>query len=227
MTKKVVFIDWNKTLSYSLFWEHLQDKNHPNHQHLPAIEKWLFVDNRNIIDPWMRGEFSAEDIVGKMSRDTGIDSNMILGELRQSCEEMRYSIDNLESVVQRIQANGVNVVIATDNMDTFSRFTVPAMKLDTIFDDILNSYDTGYLKDDDQPNDSIPFFDEYLAKHGWNYADAILLDDSPDKSGKYKRLGFERVLIGSPEILRAELGGCIDAGQGVICSSRDFHLLSW
>lgn len=211
MKKKVVFIDWNKTLSYSLFWEHLQDKNHPNHQHLPAIEKWLFVDNRNIIDPWMRGEFSAEDIVGKMSQDTGIDSNMILGELRRSCEEMRYCIDNLEDIIGRLQASGIKVVIATDNMDTFSRFTIPAMRLDAIFDGILSSYDIGCLKDDDHPDDSIPFFEEYLAKRGWNYADAILLDDSPDKRGKYKRLGFERVLIDSPKSLRVELERFVDA----------------
>lgn len=211
MTKKVVFIDWNKTLSYSLFWEHLQDKNHPNHQHLPAIEKWLFVDNRDVINPWMRGEFSAEDIASKMSQDTGIDSDTILGELRRSCEEMRYSIDDLEDIVSQLQTNGTKVVIATDNMDTFSRFTVPAMRLDAVFDEILSSYDTGYLKDDDHPEDSIPFFDEYLAKHGWNYADAILLDDSPDKSGKYKKLGFERALIDSPKVLKAELERLVDA----------------
>jgi hypothetical protein len=211
MTKKVVFIDWNKTLSYSLFWEHLQDKKHPNHQHLPAIEKWLFVDNRDVINPWMRGEFSAEDISSKISQDTGINSDVILGELRRSCEEMCYSIDDLEDIIGRLQASGIKVVIATDNMDTFSRFTVPAMRLDAVFDGILSSYDIGYLKDDDRPEDSLPFFDEYLAKNGWNYADAILLDDSPDKSGKYKRLGFERVPIDSPEVLRVTLERLVDA----------------
>ena len=51
---------------------------------------------------------------------------------------------------------------------------------------------------------------QYLARHGWNYADAILLDDSPDKSGKYKRLGFERVLIDSPEVLEVELERLVD-----------------
>lgn len=145
-----------------------------------------------------------------MSQGTGVDSGMILDELQRSCEEMRYSIDDLEDIVRRVRANGIEVVIATDNMDTFSRFTVPAMRLDTVFDGILNSYDTGYLKDDNHPEDSIPFFDEYLARHGWNYADAILLDDSPDKSGKYKRLGFERVLIDSPEVLEVELERLVD-----------------
>lgn len=211
MTKKVVFIDWNKTLSYSLFWEHLQDKKHPNHRHLSSIEKWLFVDNRDVIYPWMKGEFSVEDVISKMSRDTGIDSSILLGELRRSCEEMRYSIDNLEDIIRRIQDKGIHVVIATDNMDTFSRFTVPAMRLDTIFDGIINSYEIGCLKDDDQPENSIQFFDEYLTRHDWRYADAVLLDDSPDKSGKYKRLGFERVLIDSPESFREELERLINA----------------
>lgn len=211
MKKKVIFIDWNKTLSYSLFWEHLQDSSHPNHHQLPVIEKWLFVDNRDAINPWMRGELSVEDIVGKMSRDTNIDHDILLSELQRSCEEMRYCIDNLENIVEQIRANGIKVVIATDNMDTFSRFTVPAMRLDAIFDGILNSYTIGHLKDDEQPDNSIQFFDEYLAKHGWGYTDAILLDDSPDKNGKYRRLGFERVLIDSPMTLERELKRFVDA----------------
>lgn len=90
-------------------------------------------------------------------------------------------------------------------MDTFSRYTVPAMKLDKIFDDILSSHHIGYLKDDELLTDTILFFDDYLVENGWSYSDAILIDDSPDKSGKYKKLGFERVLIDSPEALKIEL----------------------
>ncbi len=209
--KKVVFVDWNKTLSYSLFWEHLQDHRHLNHKHLPSIEKWLFVDNRDIINPWMRGELSALSVVNKMSYDTGIDKALIINELHRSCKEMHYSINNLESIIKKIQKRGTKVVIATDNMDTFSDFTVPAMSLDKVFDGILNSHSIGYLKDDELPVDRILFFDGYLKSNGWEYADAILLDDSPDSSGKYKKLGFDRVLIDSQETLKLELERFFDA----------------
>ncbi len=205
MTKKVLFIDWNKTLSYSLFWEHLQDEDHPNHKYLSAIEKWLFVDNQAIINQWMRGDLSVYDVVERMGRDTNISSELILEELRQSCEKMSYSVNTTEKIIKKIKKRNIRVVIATDNMDIFSRFTVPAMKLNKIFDDILNSYDIGHLKDDSQPADRILFFDEYLTKNGWNYADAILLDDSPDKSGKYKKLRFDRIMIDSSKTLKQEL----------------------
>lgn len=210
---KVVFIDWNKTLSYDLFWGHLQDVSHPNHAHLASIERWLFVENRNKINPWMRGEISVDDIISQMSQDTGIDDGLIMNELRRSCEIMTYSLEGLEELVLSIKNKGIKVVIATDNMDTFSRFTVPALKLDAIFDGILNSYELGYLKDDEQPMDAIPFFDAYLEANGLSYENALLLDDSPDKTNKYSRLGFERIIIGSPDVLRVSLERLADAKE--------------
>ncbi len=203
--KKVIFIDWNRTLSFDLFWGHLKDPEHPNHRHLAPIEEWLFVENRALIGPWMRGDVSVEDVVARMSKDIKIPAEVILQELRHSCEVMRYCIVGLEELVREIRNRGIRVIIATDNMDTFTRFTVPALKIDQIFDGYINSYDIKCLKDDDEPADSISFFDDFLARNGLGYADVILLDDSPDKSGKYQKLGFDRVLIDSPETLQKTL----------------------
>lgn len=104
--KKVIFIDWNKTLSYSLFWEHLQDERHPHNKHLPSIEKWLFVDNRDVINPWMKGELTSDDVIGRMSQDTGVDRLLLMNELRRSCEEMRFCLDNLTDLIADIQKKG-------------------------------------------------------------------------------------------------------------------------
>jgi FMN phosphatase YigB (HAD superfamily) len=199
--KKVVFIDWNKTLSFDLFWGHLSDVGHPNHKHLDAIEKWLFVDNRSIINPWMKGKVNLEKIVNEMSNDTGIDSKIIIDELKHSCEIMTFCFAGIEELIEKIRKRGILVVVATDNMDTFSLFTAPALKLDKLFDDVLNSHVLGYLKDDIDPPDKILFFDAFLEKHNLSYEDSILLDDSPDSSGKYKKLGFNRELIDGPEKL--------------------------
>ena len=157
--KKVIFIDWNKTLSYSLFWEHLQDTGHPSHKHLAPIEQWLFVDNRDVITPWMRGELSADDVTERMGREIGVDCSLIADELRHSCEQMQYSIDNLEEIVANIRKRGIKVVIATDNMDTFTRYTVPAMNINSVFDGVINSHSMKCLKDDAAPFDKILFFD--------------------------------------------------------------------
>ncbi len=200
--KKTIFIDWNRTLSFDLFWGHLKDPSHPNHRYLKPIEEWLFVKNRDSINLWMRGEISLEYIVERMSKDTKISTNIIIDELRHSCEVMRFCIVGLEDLIRDIRLRGIKVYIATDNMDIFTKFTVPALNLDTLFDGFLNSYDIKHLKDDDEPADGIAFFDAFLSRHKLNYSNVVLLDDSPDKSGKYKKLGFDRILIDSTDKLQ-------------------------
>lgn len=200
--KKAIFIDWNKTLSFDLFWGHLSSTDHPNHKHLDAIEKWLFVDHRSVIDPWMRGDVNLEIVLEEMSKDTGIDSRIIMDELSHSCEIMTFCFAGIEDLIEKIRKKGILVAVATDNMDTFNRFTVPALKLGTIFDAVLNSHEIGRLKDDSEPSDKILFFDNFLESHNLSYGDCILLDDSPDSSGKYKKLGFTRELIDGPEKLK-------------------------
>lgn len=198
MHKKVIFIDWNRTLSYNLFWEHLSNSSHPHNKYHSPIVQWLFVDNKDIVNPWMRGAVTLDEIVEQMSRETAIDSKLIQDELVLSCQNMSLCSPDIETIIQELRNKGFTVVIATDNMDTFRAYTVPALQLDKLFDDILVSSELGVLKDDATPSDTIKFFDAYLSEKGLNYNDAILLDDSPDSSGKYSLLGFERVLIDSP-----------------------------
>lgn len=205
MTKKIIFIDWNRTLSYSLFWEHLNDTAHPNNKHLEAIVQWLFVNNKEMIDLWMRGTITVEEVIECMSKETLIDPTLIQSELELSCKNMSLCSTDLEGLIQDLRSKGSIVAIATDNMDTFRKYTVPSLKLNELFDDILISSELGILKDDKDPANSIKFFDDYLSQKGLGYADAVLLDDSPDSSGKYARLGFERVLIDSPAKLLSTL----------------------
>lgn len=205
MKKKVIFIDWNRTLSYSLFWEHLKDSGHVNSRHHSAIEKWLFVDNKDIIKPWMLGTESIDNIIDKMSRAIDVDKDLILDELIHSCNSMVLCSADIEPLVKQLRRHGVLVVIATDNMDTFRKYTVPSLRLDELFDDILISSELGKLKDEILPGDNILFFDEYLKKNELTYRDSMLLDDSPDSSGKYSKLGFERILIDSPAKLVSTL----------------------
>lgn len=153
----------------------------------------------------MRGTTTEEAILKKMSQDTGIDASLIQQELAYSCRHMSLCSLDIENLVRVLQQKGILVVVATDNMDTFRRYTVPALKLDDLFDDILISSEIGMLKDGPEPRDAIPFFDNYLLSKGLQYSDAVLLDDSPDSSGKYQKLGFERVLIDTPLKLVAVL----------------------
>lgn len=203
--KKAIFIDWYRTLSFDLFWGQLRDSSHPNHRYFEPIEKWLFGEHRYLLDPWMRGQLALEDIVDRMSEDSKIPADIIINELRFSCEVTQFSIPGLEGLVRDIRTRGIGVFVATDNMDPFSRFTVPALKIDELFDGYLNSHDLGHLKGDDEPTDGIAFFDTFLDESNLRYEDVVLLDDTPDKSGKYQRLGFDMIVIDSPNTLQKTL----------------------
>ena len=118
---------------------------------------------------------------------------------------MRVTDSNSISAIQNLRSKGIKVVIATDNMDTFRRFTIPAMGLEKYFDGFLISNELCAYKYQ-TIGKKIPFFDEYLMKNDLTYSDIVLLDDCQDKTGIYKELGFEIELIKSPmvvtEILR-------------------------
>jgi len=194
-----IFIDWNKTLSYSLFWGHLKN-NHPYAHLLPKIEKCLFKDNREIINPWMRGKYSTKEIVSKIAKDILVPENFLMEELAKSCRNMAFCSDEIPELIYSIQQKNIKVVIATDNMDTFREFTIPSMQLDNLFDDFLISSETGVLKGDVRDG-KIIFFEPFLQKNNLSYKEVVLLDDSTDITSIYNSKGFPIIHIDSPDSL--------------------------
>ncbi|NQV88011.1 MAG: HAD family hydrolase [Parcubacteria group bacterium] len=200
MGYKTIFIDWFNTLSDSLFWSQLFVPNHPYNCYHKEITKYIFLENPNLSKDWMLGKFSSEDICKKISFATGIKYEIILSTLKESCMNMRLANDRVLPVVQEIRDMGVSVVIATDNMDTFRRFTVSSLGLENYFDNFLVSNELQVVKYQTEQN-AIPFFDDYLKKNSLTYKDVVLLDDCDDKTGVYKKLGFKIELVDSPSSL--------------------------
>lgn len=179
---KIIFLDWHKTLSNSFFWS-------GNQKYSDAF----FNNNRDLINPWMRGEYTAEDVCKILSDQNNFDFDDVYRSLQESCQKMIFVSEEIPGLIKGIRAKGIKVVVATDNMDTFSRFTIPTLGLKNIFDDFLISYDLKVLKND-VGEKSIPFFDDYLSKNSLEYNDCILLDDS-DLSQVYDNLGFISIKI--------------------------------
>lgn len=202
---KTIFIDWSKTISYDLFWGQLKTKTHPFHEYYHPIRDCLFDTLKPMLNPWMRGKYQTEDIVREINRQTNIPEHIIFSELQYSCENMQFCLPNLTELIQTIQKKGIKVVVATDNMDTFSRFTIPVLNLTGLFDGVLNSATLGVLKEDISSTGKLSFFEAYLHANNLTYDDVILLDDSIDKTGKYTELGFRRILIDSPRTLQETL----------------------
>ncbi|GHO68388.1 hypothetical protein KSC_072800 [Ktedonobacter sp. SOSP1-52] len=187
---KCLFLDWHNTLSTSLFWGHLSDPSHISHQMMGLITSYLFQSSgrvSTILEPWMRGELTSEDIVHILCQEQKLDPGIVLHELMVSCQRMQFVSQEVPHYVSNLRAKGIQVVIATDNMDTFQRWTVPNLQLDTLFDAILCSSDLRSLKADRNHDGSSLFFAEYLRKHHVEHGESLLLDDGDEEFGQVIR----------------------------------------
>lgn len=191
---KTIFFDWNKTLSNSLFWEQLGNPEHERYSWNAPISTFLFKENRHLISEWMKGLIDARGIVEKISSQYDYSADVLLEDLVESCRNMKFVSDEVLPLIQQLRENGVRCVIATDNMDTFMTYTAPGMGLEEYFDGFLSSFDLKRFKYDTE-GECIPFFDDYLQQYGLSYVDVVLVDDSPDKTGIYEKLGFDIIQI--------------------------------
>ncbi len=192
---KAIFIDWYKTLSNSLYFSQLHDTSHPNNKHLQTIENSMFVKHGEKLKPWMRGAFTTEEMIEIVSIDTGIDYQTLLSDFINSTKEMTLAEPEIIDVVKNIRKQGIIVGLATDNMDSFSRWTMPALKLNKFFDHVLDSYKLGTLKSDADENGQSLFFKDYMDKNGIGKFELILIDDRPYEDGVLKNTGVKLLQI--------------------------------
>jgi len=189
---KVVFLDWNGTLSGSKFWGHLE-KTDP--ELFLNIESVLFGQLRSLIKPWMKGEIESEYVIRMIADRAKLNYSQIFDEFIYSCINMEYVSNDIPKIVKKLQKKGAKVVVATDNMDSFNRWTLRYMDKCNIFDDVLNShYQRGMKKDTDKKGNSI-FFSDYIKKNKLKPGESILIDDSSDDIEIIEGFGIKYVHI--------------------------------
>lgn len=176
MSLKVIFIDWDGTLSKSRFWQHWLSEDPESYN---KIQQVLFVENPGMIQDWMRGFVSSELITAEIGLRAGLDSQILIKNLELSCRSMTFLYPEVLDIIQEKRQDGIKVVIATDNMDTFSRWTVPSLRLEQYFDGILTSADRGALKEDITQGGTSPFFHHYLTQNAIKPNEALWVDDRP------------------------------------------------
>lgn len=188
---KVVFIDWHNTLSSSFFfasWE--------NTEEYEVLQSVLFGSDSELVNKWMRGKLTYVEVLRTVSERTGISYSDLFNKLVESIEDMRWLDATVFDDISRLRGMGVQVVIASDNMDVFGLWTVENLGLHSLFDDVLLSSDIGRLKSDGG------FFDAWLERHSILPSDAVLVDDSDD-AVLPEGMGFLHVNADAP--LRARL----------------------
>ncbi|MFH1254520.1 MAG: hypothetical protein V1646_03755 [bacterium] len=180
MPKKIIFIDWDGTLSSSKFWE----ERIKTDNNFAQIVKDFFALDKELISDWMNGRKTSEEINKIINQRSGLDENELWQIFITSCQRMEIEPEAL-NLIQTIRTKHT-VILATDNMDCFTRFTVPALKLNEKFDLIINSADIGYQKKD--TNGKL-FIDCTKKFNILNMSDAYLIDDSAKTCELFKQLG--------------------------------------
>jgi FMN phosphatase YigB (HAD superfamily) len=192
---KIVFIDWHKTLCFDNFWGHWAEPDHPRNTIFHTLQQAFFADSSSLIVPWMRGELTAEEAVRHVASHVSVDEDLLMRELIASCRAMRIIDPEAPALIETLRRVGVRMVLATDNMDTFTRWTAPALGLEELFDDILCSYDLKCLKEDVDAGGNSLFFGPYLAEHGVEPGECVLIDDSRSLEPIAERLGIDFRLV--------------------------------
>lgn len=184
---RALYIDFDGTICVDRYWRSLPTKMHANLQGL------LFGDDRTIFNEWMRGEHTAEEINRYVSQELAIPYDFLWNIFVNDCKSQQVSqklLDSLHSL-----RHTYKTVLMTGNMDSFSRFTVPALHLEDYFDYISNSFYERLHKAD---NDG-ELFKKYSELLGVSLPNSLLIDDSSHCCEIFSRLGGKTYQTNSPE----------------------------
>ena len=188
MKKQNIFIDFDGTICFDYFWRSAPDA------FKQKFEPFLFRDNGNIVEDWMRGNLTSEQVCHFISENRGLNYEDIFEIFVNDCETMIVKSEILMAIDKCRKNN--NVFLITDNMDSFTRFTEPRLKLKQHFDKIYNSADYGKLKDDSIEES---LFTKALSDSNSDIKKSVLLDNSKRNCEIFKKLGGTSFCVDSAE----------------------------
>ncbi len=187
--KPILFIDFDGTLCHDRFWRSIDEDS------FGKIQNFLFGGNKSMVNEWMRGVHSSESINEIISKELNVPFEKVWNIFVADCENMNVSND----VLNRIEnlKKDFHTVLITDNMDCFTRFTAPALKLNLYFDSIINSFDNKKFKSDKDGE----IFLQTINNLGSKIEDSILMDNSKSACGTFSKLGGIARFVTSEEPL--------------------------
>jgi len=156
----------------------------PDHQDIcDWIQANIFSD-KELTHKWMRGQTDSAAINRLISEKTGIGYELLNGLYEESIRSMKLEAE-LVDLARSLKAVGKKIGIVTDNMDVFTRITIPNHRLSELFHVVINSADHGLLKRDENGR----LFDIALGKLGSGIEDSLMIDDNATTIELYKQKG--------------------------------------
>jgi FMN phosphatase YigB (HAD superfamily) len=183
--KPILFIDFDGTLCHDRFWRNIDAGS------FEKIQNFLFSENKSVIRDWMKGVYSSEEINRLISKELNVPFEKIWKVFIDDCENMTIPPGTLNRI-KKLRKNYETVLI-TDNMDCFTRFTVPAKKLDSFFDSIVNSFENKKFKEDNEGE----VFLQLADKENTKIEDCILIDNSSTVCALFSKLGGKSCFVTS------------------------------
>ncbi len=177
MTKPVLFCDFDGTICHERYWRSLPTA------HYDKVQKLLFGDDKTYVNDWMKGKYTAEQANERVAQEIGEPYENVWQLFVEDCKTMNVPKETLKKLSDL--RSRYTVILITGNMDSFSRFTVPSLDLESYFDCISNSYYERKHKTDNNGE----LFKEYADKYGATIKDCISIDDSVKVCSVFEALG--------------------------------------
>lgn len=197
MNLKAILFDFDGVLCHDKFYEKTLLP-----EYAPVYD-WLqsnIFGDKELVKKWMRNEVSTEAINRLIAENTGIGFESLTKLFEDSVRQMELNLEIMK-LAEDAKLSGKKIAIVTDNMEIFSRITVPHHGLDSIFDFIINSADQGCLKKDAASE----LFDIVQKNLQIDYRDCLLIDDSAGNIDLFKQKGGQGHVYGGVAGLKSFL----------------------
>lgn len=197
-----VFVDWFGTLSSARFWESITTNDrHPLSSQMRTALEGLFIDRKNLVRAWMRGEVQDSEVIGSLQvrlpkryRD-----DYLCRQLLRDCNAA--SIDPSMLRLLRELKYQAFVGVASDNMDCFLRATPAVLSGELKIDELIVSSQVGHLKAESPER----FFGPTLETYGLKPRNAVLIDDCAETCERFREWGGRAFYFTDVETLESEL----------------------
>jgi hypothetical protein len=89
--KGILFVDFNGVISYDPFWKSMIKNDHPLHCFYEPIENYLFRNKNSLIDDWMLGKYTSEQIHQILADKIGIPYQPLFEIFSEDCKKLDMS----------------------------------------------------------------------------------------------------------------------------------------